>query len=131
MKSDFSSFGVDVKVGKGGLLDRSITFDGNGIIEDGDYVWGRAIYFWGKVHTNLIVSNISHLQPGQTKTRRTTSREVGTAIGNIASHEAAHTFGAKHVGGTGVIMEENPPLSVKPLNWSASTMNFFRRRFAN
>ncbi len=131
MQRDFASFGVDVKVGHGPALSRSVDFGGSG---GGGYIgyndYGVARYLWAKVFTDTIIEAGTILRVRDNGVMRDANeKEVGTMIGNIGSHEAAHTFGAPHIVDEGYIMAESPLLTYDSLKWSSQTVAFFARRF--
>ena len=64
--------------------------------------------------------------------RVVTEKELGTAIGNVASHEVGHLYGdiSHDPVGTCYLMTEKIDATITPLFWSESSKQFWQTRFA-
>ena len=136
VKSDFSSYGVKVEVGRGTALDNKVKLLGDGVSAGLPHKWdanetmyGVRYFNQGFVWTDSILQHVGRatINSSGTGSRSITAGEAGTAIGNVVSHEVGHIFGASHVSSSNYIM--GPGVTIQSLGWSSSTSSALSKRF--
>jgi RHS repeat-associated protein len=96
LRNNYNAYGINFNIGRGNFFDRIITYAGN----HSDY-YGFGFWIRGFVFTDGVLGRYENqwmtIDLQNNTSRAVNANEIGTAIGNLASHELGHMYGAQHV----------------------------------